>query len=46
MSQFHYRAVSDTGDILQGEMEAASVDEVIARLQDQGHTPLEARPAN
>ncbi|NII72693.1 general secretion pathway protein F [Dyella sp. SG562] len=46
MSQFHYRAVSDTGDILHGEMEAASVDEVIARLQDQGHTPLEARPAN
>ncbi len=46
MSQFHYRAVSDTGDILHGEMEAASVDEVSARLQDQGHTPLEARPAN
>ena len=46
MSQFHYRAVSDTGDILHGEMEAASVEEVIARLQDQGHTPLEARPAN
>ncbi|WNL46690.1 type II secretion system inner membrane protein GspF [Dyella sp. BiH032] len=46
MSQFHYRAVSDTGDILQGEMEAASVEEVIARLQDQGHTPLEAKPAN
>jgi len=46
MSQFHYRAVSDSGDIVQGEMEAASVDEVIARLQDQGHTPLEARPAN
>ena len=46
MSQFHYRAVSDAGDILQGEMEAASVEEVIARLQDQGHTPLEAKPAN
>ncbi|MEV8520731.1 type II secretion system inner membrane protein GspF [Dyella marensis] len=46
MSQFHYRAVSDGGDIVQGEMEAASVEEVIARLQDQGHTPLEARPAN
>src|SRR5690349_9722188 len=26
-------------------MEAGSVDEVIARLQDQGHTPLEARSA-
>lgn len=46
MSQFHYRAVSDGGDIVQGEMEAGSVEEVISRLQDQGHTPLEARPAN
>lgn len=44
--QFHYRAVSDAGELLQGEMEAASVEEVIARLQDQGHTPLEAKPAN
>ncbi|HXD35988.1 MAG TPA: type II secretion system F family protein, partial [Rhodanobacter sp.] len=46
MSQFRYKAVSDTGETLQGQMEAASVDEVIARLQDQGHTPLEARPAD
>ncbi|SFR93205.1 general secretion pathway protein F [Dyella sp. OK004] len=44
--QFHYRAVSDAGELLHGEMEAASVEEVIARLQDQGHTPLEAKPAN
>jgi len=46
MSQYSYKAVSDTGETLQGQMEAASVDEVIARLQDQGHTPLEARPAD
>jgi general secretion pathway protein F len=46
MSQYRYRAVSDSGEVLQGEMEAASVEEVIARLQDQGHTPLEAAPAN
>ncbi|HEY9133908.1 MAG TPA: type II secretion system inner membrane protein GspF [Dyella sp.] len=46
MTQFRYRAVSDSGEILQGQMEAASVDEVIGRLQDQGNTPLEARAAD
>jgi general secretion pathway protein F len=46
MAQFRYKAVSDVGEMLQGQMEAASVDEVIGRLQDQGHTPLEAQPAD
>jgi general secretion pathway protein F len=46
MSQFSYRAVTASGEVLQGHMEAASVDDVIARLQDQGHTPLDAREAN
>ncbi len=46
MTQFSYKAVSDAGETLQGRMEAASVEEVIGRLQDQGHTPLEARPAD
>ena len=46
MSQFQYKAVSDTGEMLQGQMEAASLEEVISRLQDQGHTPLEAKPAD
>jgi len=46
MAQFRYRAVSASGEVLQGRMEAASVDDVVVRLQDQGHTPLEARPAD
>jgi len=46
MSQFSYRAVTASGEVLQGQMEAPSVDDVIARLQDQGHTPLDAREAN
>jgi len=46
MAQFRYRAVSEAGDVLQGQMEAGSVEEVIARLQDQGHTPLEALAAD
>ncbi|BBD81195.1 type II secretion system inner membrane protein GspF [Aerosticca soli] len=45
MAQFRYRAVSAAGELLAGSMEAASVEDVVARLQDQGHTPLEARPA-
>lgn len=44
MSQFRYRAISASGEVLQGRMEAASIGDVVARLQDQGHTPLEAVP--
>lgn len=46
MAQFSYRAVSAAGEVLQGQMEASAVEEVISRLQDQGHTPLDARPAD
>jgi general secretion pathway protein F len=46
MAQFRYRAVSDSGEILQGQMEASSVDEVISRLQEQGSTPLDASMAD
>ena len=46
MTLFRYRAINDAGETLQGQMEAASLEEVVARLQDQGHTPLEAQPAN
>ncbi|HET6554852.1 MAG TPA: type II secretion system inner membrane protein GspF [Dyella sp.] len=45
MTQFRYRAVSASGEVMQGQMEAASLDEVVSRLQDQGHTPLDARAA-
>jgi len=46
VAQFRYKAVNDAGEMLQGQMEASSVEEVIGRLQDQGHTPLEARAAD
>lgn len=46
MTQFTYRAISASGDVLQGQLEASSVEEAVARLQDQGHTPLEAVPAH
>ncbi|RAO74875.1 type II secretion system inner membrane protein GspF [Dyella jiangningensis] len=46
MTQFRYRAVTASGEVLQGQMEAGSLDEVVSRLQDQGHTPLDARAAD
>ena len=46
MPQYRYRAVSAAGELLQGRMEAASVEDAIARLQDQGHTPLDAAAAD
>jgi general secretion pathway protein F len=45
MTTFRYKAISQTGDTVRGNMDAASVEEVIAKLQDQGHTPLDASAA-
>lgn len=45
MPLFRYHALSAAGEPLTGQMEAASAAEVIARLQEQGHLPVEARPA-
>ena len=45
MALFRYKALSAAGESLDGQMEAASADEVIARLQDQGYLPVEARRA-
>ena len=46
MALFRYKALSAAGEALDGQMEAASADEVITRLQDQGHLPVEARRAD
>ncbi len=46
MPLFRYKALSATGEPLDGQMEAATRDEVIVRLQDQGHLPMEARRAD
>lgn len=42
MPLFRYKALSSAGENLIGQMEAASSEEVIARLQEQGHLPVEA----
>lgn len=45
MPLFEYKAVAPTGETVQGEMEAVSVDMVIAKLQEAGNIPLNARQA-
>ena len=42
---YRYKALNARGEVLDGQMEAASDAEVVLRLQEQGHLPMEARPA-
>lgn len=46
MPLFRYKALSAAGEALAGQMEAANADEVVVRLQEQGHLPVEARRAD
>lgn len=41
MALFRYKALSSAGETLAGSMEAARVEDVVARLQEQGHLPIE-----
>jgi general secretion pathway protein F len=45
MALYRYKAVTPGGEILEGQMEVASNDEVIAKLQDAGNIPLDVREA-
>lgn len=40
VASFHYRAVSASGDIVEGSMDAVSPDTVVERLRQDGHFPL------
>lgn len=46
MPLFHYKALNARGEMLDGQMEAASNVEVVQRLQEQGHLPVEAKLAS
>lgn len=46
MPLYHYKALNPRGELLDGQMEAASNAEVVARLQEQGHLPVEAKLAS
>ncbi|MBP6798958.1 MAG: type II secretion system F family protein [Luteimonas sp.] len=45
MPLYRYKALNARGEMLDGQMEAASDAEVALRLQEQGHLPVEARLA-
>jgi general secretion pathway protein F len=42
MTLYQYRAVTGSGEIVEGELEAATRDAVIEHLHRQGHTPIRA----
>ena len=46
MALYRYKALNARGELLDGQMEAASDAEVAGRLQEQGHLPVEARLAS
>ena len=46
MTLYRYKALNTRGETLDGTMEAGSEAEVALRLQEQGHLPVEARPAS
>lgn len=46
MPLYRYKALDARGQLLDGQMDAASDAEVAARLQEQGHLPVEARLAS
>ncbi|MDX1381913.1 MAG: type II secretion system F family protein, partial [Xanthomonadales bacterium] len=43
MPLFEYKAVAPSGETVQGTMEAASLDQVVGKLQEAGNIPLSAR---
>jgi general secretion pathway protein F len=46
MPLYHYKAVTPSGEIVEGRMDAPSVEDVIARLHEQGNVPLAADDAD
>ena len=44
MARFHFRAVTGTGEVVEGELEAHSQAAVVEQLRGQGHLPLAAEP--
>ena len=46
MPLYRYKALNARGELLDGQMEAGSAADVAARLQEQGHLPVEAKLAS
>ena len=46
MTLFYYKAVTAAGETLEGQLDVASQDDAIGKLQDAGNVPLEVREAD
>jgi len=46
MPLYRYKALDAQGDMVDGQMEAVSQAELVVRLQEQGHLPMETRLAS
>jgi len=46
MTLFRYKAITPDGETLEGQMDVASSDDVISKLQDGGNIPLEVLEAD
>jgi general secretion pathway protein F len=46
MAMYYYKAVTSAGDTIEGQMEVASNDDVVAKLQDAGSIALDVRMAD
>jgi len=46
MTVFYYKAVTPSGETLEGQYDLATRDDVIGKLQDAGNIPLEVREAD
>jgi len=46
MPLFRYKAVTPSGEVLEGQMDAVSAEDVVGKLQDAGNIPLEAVAAD
>ena len=45
MAMYRYKAVTAAGEILEGQMDVASNEEAVAKIQDAGNIPLDVREA-
>ena len=46
MTLYYYKAVTPSGETLEGQFDLGTRDEVIGKLQDAGNIPLEVREAD
>jgi len=46
MAMYYYKAVTSAGDTIEGQMEVASNDDVVSKLQDAGSIALDVRMAD